>query len=196
MKELKNYIHLYLGADVQVRKVNDKDREFNTGRICEVTRKSNHGDWIMVWFDDVITVTNDTFNELKSNAHTYFIGHDEIKLILRPLSEITEDEAIEIAKIMYGQPDSIKWRMENKGDYFNVYRKHYGRSFTIDKASGDIDRYEKTDIVNEAGDRSEVSELETTLNHHIITAYMLSRGFDLFGLCDSGLAVSKTETKN
>lgn len=166
MKTLKDYAHLYLG---QIMRYTGNGKPFRGTRI-----------------DEPLTV---------ENYHLMLFSNDR-KLVLRPLSVLTEDEAIEIAEIMYGQPDSIKWRMEDKGDYFNVYRKHYGRSFTIDKASGDIDRYEKIDIVNEAGDRSEVSELETTLNHHITTAYMLSRGFDLFGLIDSGLAVSKTETKN
>lgn len=166
MKELKTYAHLYIG---QIMRYVGNGKPFRGTKI-----------------DEPLTVEN----------YNLMLFSNDRKLVLRPLSELTEDEAIEIAEIMYGQPDSIKWRMEDKGDYFNVYRKHYGRSFTIDKASGDIDRYEKTDFVNEAGDLSEASELEITLNHHIITAYMLSRGFDLFGLIDSGLAVSKTETKN
>jgi hypothetical protein len=87
--------HFYLGQQAQVRKKNDKDREYLVGRICEVTSGSNHGDWIKVWFDDCHTVTNDTWNELTSNSHHYFIGHDEIKLVLRRLSDMSEEEAKE-----------------------------------------------------------------------------------------------------
>jgi hypothetical protein len=132
--------HLYLGRQAQVRKKNDKDREYLVGRICEVTSGSNHGDWIKVWFDDCHTVTNDTWNELTSNSHYYFIGHDEIKLVLRRLSDMSEEENQEWA--------------ETNG------------------ALGNCSRYE-----DEAH----------------ATAYLLSKGFDLFGLIDAGLAIdSKT----
>lgn len=104
--------------------------------------------------------------------------------ILRRLSSMTEEEAVEIAVIMYGQPDSRKWRLEDKKDFFNVYRKHCSESFTIDKASGDIDRY----VRHADGE----IELETTLQHHYVTRYLLSKGFDLFGLLESGQAIEKT----
>lgn len=83
---------LYLGCDVQVRKKNDSDKPYLIGRICEVTDRSNHGNWVKVKFEQVHTVTNDTFHELSSDSHTFFIGHDEAKPILRRLSSMTAEE--------------------------------------------------------------------------------------------------------
>lgn len=92
MKKIKDYLHLYLMADVllEVKRKNDKD--YIIGRMCEITRKSNHGDWVEVWFDNVITVTSNTWETSSSNCHWFFFGEDHIKPILRPLSDMTEDE--------------------------------------------------------------------------------------------------------
>lgn len=90
---------LYLGCYVQVRKKNDSKKPYLIGRICEVTDRSNHGNWVKVKFEQVHTVTNDTFHELSSDSHTFFIGHDEAKPILRRLSSMTERECEEVLKI-------------------------------------------------------------------------------------------------
>lgn len=157
MKNIKDYLHLYLGCECTV--------EWKPFMNRNDSRHLIDG-WVL---------------QMSHNAT------ESIKPILRPLSDMTEEEAIDIAIIMYGQPDSVKWRMEDKGNYFNVYRKHYAESFTIDKASGDIDRYSK-------GDGG--MDLDVTLQHHFITAYMLSKGFDLFGLIEAGLAIDKTKLSN
>lgn len=98
MSDLKltpQILAMYLGCEVQVKKKDDNVNGWHTGRICEVTRRSNHGDWIKVWFEDVKTVYqyNSGRGELKSNAHYYFIVEDEIKPILRRLSSMTDEEA-------------------------------------------------------------------------------------------------------
>lgn len=134
MKDIKPYLHLYLNAQVQVRKKNDKDREYLIGRVCEVTSGSNHGDWIKVWFDDCHTVTNDTWNELTSNAHHFFINHDEIKLILRRLSDMSEEEKKELeatkalqrpspvhhVAMLVWTADSFAWALSKSFDLFGL----------------------------------------------------------------------------
>src|SRR5690606_24799191 len=162
MKDIRDYLHLYIGTWVTITNVS----AYMIGQGFE---------------DGKYILSGEIYHFIMS-------GECELQSIeLRPLSDMTEEEAVDIAIIMYGKPDSVKWRMEDKGDFFRVYRKHYSESFTIDKASGDIDRYSKCDGK---------SELETTLQHHFITKYLLSRGFDLFGLIDSGLAIDKTKLKS
>lgn len=115
-KKNTDYLPFYLGCKVQVRK-KDRNKEWLTGRICEVTRKSNHGDWIKVWFEDVHTVLNAEWQELSSNAHTFFIGYDEIKLILRNLSDMAEEEIHELETAMWGN-----WEDPKLGDKESVLK--------------------------------------------------------------------------
>lgn len=152
-KSLASYIHLYIGSKVWTSHL-----ALNNGEPQALTISIN-------------------------NLYEILYKYQDSKLILRPLSDMTKEEAEAIAIIMFGHPDSVKWRLENKGAYLNVYRKHYHRSFTIDLASGDIDIYDD-------------GELQTTLQHHYITVYLLSRGFDLFGLIDAGLAINAKDTQN
>lgn len=90
-KDIKDYLHLYLGCEVEVRK-KDRDKKWLRGFISEISRGSNHGDWVEVNFKEIVTVLNQEWEERSSNFHNYFIGYDEIKPILRPLSDMTEEE--------------------------------------------------------------------------------------------------------
>jgi hypothetical protein len=94
--ELKDYLHLYKDVIVKVKRKNDS--QFQIGRVCEITSKSNHGDWVQVWFDGCVTVTNSIWEESCSNSHHFFFYEDTIIPILRPLTSISEDEAAEYNK--------------------------------------------------------------------------------------------------
>lgn len=91
MKDIKTYLPFYLGHEVYVQKKQGKE-SLVKGRICEITSGSNHGDWIMVQFENVVEFMYHNFDERSSNFHTFFIREDFIKLILRPLSDMTEEE--------------------------------------------------------------------------------------------------------
>jgi hypothetical protein len=97
MKDIKNYLHFYLGCEVEVRK-KDRDKKWLRGFISEISRGSNHGDWIEVNFNKVVTILNQEWEERSSNFHNYFIGYDEIKPILRPLTEMTDEEMDEMGQ--------------------------------------------------------------------------------------------------
>ncbi len=129
MKDIKDYLHLYLGCDVQVKRKNDK--EYLIGRICEVTKESNHGDWIDVRFNDVVPATSMIWEVSNSNFHTFFFNHDEIKPILRPLSDMDNNpEHWETySKLLDGQPgkpgipckaDAIAYLLSLHYDLFNL----------------------------------------------------------------------------
>jgi hypothetical protein len=108
------------------------------------------------------------------------VFYNDLKLILRPLSAMTENEAIEVAKIIWGQPDSVKWRAELKKGYWDVKRKHHSKSITIDTDMGEVTYYED-------------NELADTHKHHFVTLWMLKQGFDLFDLHAAGLCVYENE---
>jgi hypothetical protein len=175
MDRINDYLHLYLGHDVQVRKKNDSDRDYLVGRICEVTRKSNHGDWIRVWFDDCHKVTYNTFDEHTSNSHSFFMGEDEIRLVLRPLSEITDEEIRRL----------IHWdKIVN--EYATV---SFSRKIVNDKLVGiDIN----FSILTDEGEQV----MDWALEFHLLNAYdwaiLMSMGLDVFHLIERGLAIKKS----
>lgn len=169
-KELSNYIHHYLGCDVQVRK-KDRLKQWLTGRICEVTRKSNHGDWIRVWFEDVYKVIYEQWQESSSNAHTYFLAYDEIKILLRPLSSMTISEAAEYADFYQNSPipDECTIEVKPKENWVHI-------SITSPDGGSGMSLFPG----GPHGDKAEAFR------------YLLSKQFDLFGLIEAGIAIDKT----
>jgi hypothetical protein len=127
-----------------------------------------------------------TFSSLQYYCSEVYSKYYDIKPIVRPLSDIKEEELIEIAKIIYGQPDSVKWKVEfNK--YRNchlIYRRHYSKRFTFCCESGEIECYEM-DAVDECKD--------VYMNQHFVTRYLISKQFDLYGWIKKGLAIDKTK---
>lgn len=187
MKQLKDYLHFYKDVLVKVKKMYDND--YHVGRVCEISSKSNHGDWIIVWFDNVITVTNNTHNQLSSNAHHYFFGEDDIKPILRPLSDMTEDEILEVCKLFsptaWGEYRFKKWvakkdpKSNDSWIYYDVTNENSTYSFTVDLIDGDIMLYDDDDY----------EPIHVDNNYRF---WYVRNGFDIFGLIGSGLAIDKT----
>jgi hypothetical protein len=175
MKDIKDYLHLYLGCEVacysdHLRPQITFERYATLDGIVNDSSRNEHP--VKVSFHK---------EGFKYRSH-YCYKFSEVKLLLRPLSYMTEEEAAFIGELVYGKPDSVKWRVEHKGNYLNIYRKHYFKSITIDYASGDIDFYDD-------------GELDTSLQQTEIFRYLLSMDFDLFGLIPAGLAIDKTKHK-
>lgn len=201
-KNIKDYLHLYLGCDVQVRK-KDRNKEWLTGRIAEVTRKSNHGDWIQVFFDEVYTVIYENWNESSSNAHTYFIGYDEIKPILRPLSDMTEEEARHFAWLCMDSKHHLEEDTRISKDEIDTELHHNDGGNLLD---GDVEIYIEVtcrcfegwvSIMKDGrmgvGEQDQPSiEMNPVDDVAEKIQYLLKQGFDLFGLIQYGLAVDKT----
>lgn len=87
----KDVAHLYLGCEVEVKRKNDKIPI--VGRMCEITKNSNHGDWVEVRFEHVETVTNRIWETSASNFHTFFFNDDDVKPLLRKLGSMTDEDA-------------------------------------------------------------------------------------------------------
>jgi hypothetical protein len=170
MKDIKDYLHLYKDCMVQVKRKNDT--EYNVGRVCEITSKSNHGDWIVVRFDDVIKVTSQTWETSTSNAHYFFFGDDYIVPILRPLSSMTEEEAIEVARV-------------------SEWEGHF-RDVKVTKSKFD-------DLIVSWDGMPESREEFNATGEFFYCAeqflYLLSKHFDLFNLIEEGLAIDATKAE-
>lgn len=96
--EIKDVIHLYLGIDAMVQRKDTK--EWHRGTIVEVTKRSNHGNWAKVKFDECVEVYgHNSMEKSFSNFHTYFLSEDTIKPILRNLNSMTEEESAEYKNI-------------------------------------------------------------------------------------------------
>lgn len=99
--KFKEVAHLYLGCQVQVRRKNDTPNLFHTGTMVEVSKGSNHSDWIISRFDTVVEAVSNTFSISNASAHYYFLCEDSIKPLLLPLSSLTDEQKVELSTIAY-----------------------------------------------------------------------------------------------
>lgn len=128
MKKIENYLHLYLGHNVMV---------YNLHSIMKLHSVSIDHNRILV----------------SDGSLTRYVMMHEVKLILRPLSSITEEEA-----------DSI----QEKYFFWSI----------------DFDRDKIKFAINIADRLSKQMD---------VARYLLSRGFDIFGLIDANLALDATK---
>ncbi len=180
-KELKDYLHLYLGCDVI-----DTDGNRKLKFHCMVDGKP---------FVKIDTITTEEF-------------FTPMKLLLRPLSDITEEEGIHIARLALHDYINMKW-------FMNALR--FGKFADTDKIPFQFEK-EKYDDDDELGECWKAhmnipdTEIGITIwedfnvqvhdddifevsNQVEITHYLLQRGFDIFLLIPAGLALDKTKTK-
>jgi len=92
------------------------------------------------------------------------------KPLLRPLSDMTEEEAVEVTKpiVIYGYTE---------GRSYEAYRNSFGK-IVVSWGISHLEKYVPQ------------SELHFTTEQFI---YLIKQGFDIFGLIDSSQAVDKTK---
>jgi hypothetical protein len=164
MKNLKDYLHFHIGSEIQYP---DTDGKLIIARLTGVSRA-----------DGVET----TYIKRKKKGHCmgdYLSwepnGHHNsnalnIKPILRPLSNMTEDEAVELVKI---RSTTYRW-------------------VTAEVVNQHILRFE---FEYESSRRRRSTTLRFDELSPEEVRYLLSKGFDLFGLIEAGLAIDKTKLK-
>lgn len=152
MKELKTYAHLYLGCQIT--------RNDLTGKLSEIDIDNN-------------LATMKFSDEIGQNIS---VPVDEIKLILRPLSDMTNVEGRHIYKNYFGLSVAEDFSGDTGSAYFRPKQITPNKTHGLRIVEGED--YSTGDFMTVAG----------------LMPYLLSRGFDLFGLIDAGLAVSKTES--
>ena len=182
MKELKDYLHLYLGCEAQLFwRREDDTLEFERVGTLESIRPENKD-------------TNGLVFKCKTdrgNFISYAYAFNDVKLILRSLSDMTEEEAIEICKIYAPFPftgNRLKhWAVDRSNfkeyQYLKVYNKNNQYEFQIDCKECCLEMYND-------------GELCESYNQAYYIKYLLSKHFDLFGLIEAGLAIGKTKNLN
>lgn len=196
--ELKDVIHFYLGCQAKVkRKI---DNEYHIGKICEVTKNSNHGNWIEVNFEHIIEVTGRTYEKSSSNMHTYFLSEDNIYLVLRPMQYLTEEEIEHVLWLIHDSETHLGEEARISKEEINgciesidpdddaIVVNHTIRCFAgklyLSSHSGYLRLYEEC----EEDDQERPIEWKPELY-----AYLCKQGIDIFNLITSNQAINSTE---
>jgi hypothetical protein len=172
MIQFKDVAHLYFGCEV-AGTYNDA-----FGSIGYLTGLTNGGVdcEIQFFLEDGINVEEEP----------HFNSIEEVKPILRPLSDLTKSEWLEVVRLCHFTDDKIKEiKQFTRGLSFNSHC--YGVRFD----SGNL-WYE---ITHQNGCRFNYSNEKGSLpisKPFELTAYLLKQGFDLFDLIKSGQAIDKT----
>lgn len=168
-KQLKDYLHFYLGCQMYAYTL-----ESVTNGWLEKQMSKNP----QMGYSYELTAGN-----LKKTLEDGYLP------ILRKLESMAEDEALHIAKNCFYHnemryPDS-DYKVSREGNVYvvNLNNDWFEKELRIGLSSGNI-WYTKPTIEDRV--------------HHAFDSfhYLLSRGFDLFGLCDAGLAIDKATIKS
>lgn len=103
----------------------------------------------------------------QNGFYPHYAQGADVKPILRPLSSMTEDEALEVYKIVYGND--------------------YGGK------AGECRYWIGMDYKEDIGLGQSVVGFRNTLANPPALLHLCSLGFDLFGLIDAGLAIDSTK---
>lgn len=170
MKEIKDYLHLYLGCR------------------CEVETYMATCDWGMNRVEKLTA-------QILAGVHGK--RNKVIKLFLRQLSSMTEEEIYDLINSMC--PDDIE-DIPEKDEYdFEMFYNDGGNMVDSDVAVGSdysCRCYEGQISITHDGTIhcfDEKGEKEIMVNVPRAYHYLLSKHFDLFGLIDAGLAIDITK---
>jgi len=145
MKDLNNYLHLYIGSEAQYQKS-------------------------FIEYPESYTVT------VKLTPKRYYQLDDlsiaKLRLILRPIYGMTEEEKEQLFDHIW--PNGL-WAIVC-----------HGKIEVIDHALDIMQEW------SDLGERVKQQDLDISKQATMFT-WLLSKGFDLFGLIESGLAIDKTD---
>jgi hypothetical protein len=161
-KDIKDYLHLYLGCEVacysdHLRPEMEFERNATLDGIVNDSSRNEHP--VKVSFH------NEGF---KYRSH-YCYKFNEVKPLLRPLSDMTEEEVIKYLRLKHNA---------YSGEY-EIKLRDNGFWWLFKTIASD----EKFKFFGEMLDESNSDQFR----------WLLSKGFDLFGLIEAGLAIDKTK---
>lgn len=165
-KEIKDYLHLYLGCVCVVS---------NRPAILNTVSTHPKMDTAVVRFTDTDDETDwAVLNDLS-----------EIIPLLRPLNSITEEEILEVCKVacpkIFGAYRFKKWKVEkiipwdDFSKNYEVTNEKSDYSFSVDLMDGDICLYDEKDF-------------EPTMIDQNYRFWYLKNYFDIFGLIEARIA--------
>lgn len=168
-KDIKDYLHLYLGCEVIIKPADD-DRRIG----------------LFIGYADEHRLSARI--KFRSNTPEGRVNLLFLKPILRPLSDMTDEEVLELCKVaspeIFGDYRFSKWKAERSPHeicHWTVSNKNSLDWFNVSSADGDVDIYGKD------------GEFDPTNIDSNYRFWYLKKGFDLFGLIESGLAINKTK---
>lgn len=163
-KQLKDYLHLYLGCDVKCGIIT----------IAKLTADLTDNEHISLWS---------------------VLANPNYKLILRPLSGMTEDEFIEAINLT--APDSVEIKPDAEDYDLELFYNDGGNMVDEDVAIGanvSCICYEGQIVFRKDGSIhcfDEDGKRENIYNMPKVYMYLLSKSFDLFGLINANLVMGK-----
>lgn len=162
-KNIKDYLHLYIGCDVMLCEPEGTPIKVN---LRGLTRERTDGEDMLR-----IQVYENDGDDGYEGRGMIWCDEEEIELILRPLSDMTEEEGNEFFR--------NKYRETHVFDWFNcvaVNKAGIEYTFTYHSSSRK---------------RNKIIMFDDLHPNDFI--WLLSKGFDLFGLIDAGLAIKKSQ---
>lgn len=191
-RNIKDFLHLYLGCEVQVT---TSSATF-TGEML--------GYYIDEWYEKEEKVSIQVL--INRNTRTLFTyAGENVKPILRPLSDMTDEEALKVAMIALKRDNANGLRITRtpERNYVSIWYNQWLPMGDYQKAQWDecdleICISDDFTIYNHAfyrkGNGTAVGN-EPLYRQHEIATFLLSKGFDLFQLIEVGLAIDKTTLK-
>lgn len=157
-KNIKDYLHLYLGCEVGIK-------------------------------DGGILYGNEKMTEINTYGYVHLYERDgywpidQIKPILRPLSDMSEEERKELWKYIFKREFNENGIIVFRKDRTTSTEPRYVMSSGLERLGIEMNGTIWAD--------SDLSPFKH--NQHEVTLWLLSKRFDLFGLIESGLAIDKTK---
>lgn len=170
--KLENYIPLYMGWECEAITTKSSYRNPEVGVILEINHNANFNEEVVICAE---------------NGY-YLCGFEQCKLLLRPFSDMTDEERIEIARIVLHRyqkhyKDPVNLVVKNK--IVHVLNPLNTSLYTVEIAKDGIHYY------HELAGKSSCP----TVNQYEAVRYMLKKQLDIFGLIESGIAIDKTTFK-
>lgn len=184
-KKIQDYLHLLIGCDVLVQ---GEERTgiltgiMNGGYECEIQYR---------------LLDNPHHLEEEPESANYL----DVKPILRPLSDMTDQEIITASKFICAIPNEKEFNYEIQRCHNSVGARFWSGIFTSGQyfsiwneknKPGGTGHVEVGWYSDQKIDKRKTRELWKVGGCHELTIYLLKQAFDLFELIPSGLAIGST----
>ena len=167
-KKIEQFLHLYLGCDVT-------HAGGKTGKLVSVGISGS----IIVYPD----------GDQRGN----FIMSEVLKPILRPLSSMTEEELLEVLNFMEARSQSLPKLIRRMRVSDDFEKREWAQWYFINPYSKeDLDKEIIVANLSNGENGLSICNGNNYYRCYLKTIpYLISKGFDLFGLIESNLAVEK-----
>ncbi len=164
--EFKDVCYLYVGCSIQFINRTEDPFEKQTGIL--MGPEPQEPDKVQIWYEEELNL----YRRCRL---------DEIKPIFRPLSDITKYEVADMYQLIFKRPAPISFQLKN-------YAANETSAERVVSHSG----VERVGVEFNGRIWADSDLHPYYFNTHRITAYLLSKHFDLFSLIPNGHAIDAT----